>query len=74
MQEKNHWYWDQQPLQQIIIVPTRTIIHTHLDVVVIKYVQDTPKSVCNRIQAIIIIQRHHICLTDADYDYILDEI
>ena len=50
MQGNNNWYWKQQPLQHNIIVPTRTTIHPCLDVVEIKYVQDTPKNVSNRIQ------------------------
>ena len=29
---------------------------------------------CNRIQAKKSVQRHTISITDADYDYILDEI
>ena len=44
-----------------------------LDVVVITDVQDIPKTVCNRIQAKKIIQRHHIFMIDYDYDYILNE-
>ena len=74
MQENTNWYWKQQTLQQNIIVPTHTIIHPCIDVFIMKNVQDTPKTVCNRIQAKISKQRHPICLTDADYDYILDEI
>ena len=58
----------------MIIVPTRTILHTHLDVIIIRYVQDIPKNFCNRIQLKKAIQRHPICMTDVDYDYILDEI
>ena len=34
----------------------------------------SPKTVFNRIQAKIAIQRHPICITDDAYDYILDEI
>ena len=64
----------QQPLQQTIIVSTRTIIHPRLDVVTIKYAQDIPKNFCNRIQAKKPIQRHPIIMNDADYDYILDDI
>ena len=52
----------------------RTILHPCLDTVRIIYVQEIPKTVYNRIQAKKSIQRHHVCLTDADYDYILDEI
>ena len=51
MQNSTDRYWYQHPPQQAIIVPTRTIFHPRLDVVVIIGVQDTPKSVCNRIQA-----------------------
>ena len=61
-------------MQQTTIVPTRTILHPHLDVITIIYVQDIPKNVCNMIQAKKAIQRHPIIITDADYDYFLDEI
>ena len=50
MQENYNWHWKQQSLQQHIILRTRTIIHTCLDVVIKTDVQDTPKTVCNRIQ------------------------
>ena len=50
MQENTNWYWKQQPLQQTIVVPTRTILHPRLDVTTIRYVKDTPKNVCNMIQ------------------------
>ena len=49
--DSNNWYWEQHPQKHAIIVPTRTILHPRLDVVGITDVQDTPKSVCNRIQA-----------------------
>ena len=51
MQEKTNCYWKQQPLQNIIIVPTRTILHPRLDVIIIRYVQDIPKNLCSRIQS-----------------------
>ena len=50
MQENTNWYWKQQPLQQNIKVPTRTIIYPRLDVVGVTDVQNIPKK-CNRIQA-----------------------
>ena len=56
------------------MVPTCTMTHPRLDVIGIKNVQDTPKNVCNRIQAKKSIQIHLICMIDADYDYILGEI
>ena len=74
MQENTNWYWKKKPMQHTIIVPTRTILHPRLDVIVIRYVQGIHKNVCNRIQAEKYIQRHHIFMTDTDYDYILDEI
>ena len=74
MQENNNWQWKQQPLQQTIIFPTRTILHPYIDVITIIYVQDIPKDLCNIIQAKKSIQRHPIIMTDADYDYILNEV
>ena len=56
------------------MVPTRTILNPCIDIIIIRYVQDIPKNVCNRIQAKKVIQRHPICMTDYGYDYILDEI
>ena len=74
MQENTNWYWKQQPLQNTIIVSTRTKLYPCLDVIIIRYVQDIPKNVGNIIQPKKAIQRHPICMTGADYDYILDEI
>ena len=39
-----------------------------------RYVQDIPKKLCGRNKAKKAIQRHPIIMTDADYDYILDDI
>ena len=56
------------------MVPSHTIIHPCIDVFIIIDVQENPKTVCNRIQEKISIQRYPICLTYYDCDYILDEI
>ena len=74
MQENTNWYWKQQPLQQTIILPTCKIIHPRLEVIIIRYVQDITKKICGKNEAKKSIQRHPIIMTDADYDYILDEI
>ena len=74
MQENTNWYWKQQPLHQTILVPTRTILHPSLEVIIIRCVEDTPKKLCGRRKAKKSIQRHPIIVTDADYDYIIDEI
>ena len=50
-QENSNLIWKQQSLQQEIIVPTRTILHTCLDVVRLTCVQDISKTVCNMIQS-----------------------
>ena len=71
-QENYNWYWKQQSLQHNSIVPKCTIIHPCLDVIIITYVQDVPKTVCDMIQAKKAMQGHPIFMTDADYDYILD--
>ena len=72
LQENTNIYWKQQPLQQTIIVPTQTIIHPHLHIIIIRYLKYIPNNLCSRNQAKKSIQRHPIIMTDADYDYILD--
>ena len=42
MQEKTKLYWEQKQQQQVIIFPKRTILHPCLDVIVEKYVHDSP--------------------------------
>ena len=71
---RTNLYWKQQPLQQTVMFPTHTILHPRLNVIIIRDFQDIPKNFCNRIQAKKYMQRHPICMTEADYDYILDEI
>ena len=41
---------------------------------VAKYFHDIPRGVFNRNQAQQYLQRHPICLTDSDHDYIIGEI
>ena len=45
-----------------------------LDTVAVKDVHNITRSICNINQAKQYLQRHPICLTDSDYDYILEEI
>ena len=74
MPERTNWFWDQHTRQQVITVPTYTILHPRLDVIEITDIHDIPKSVCNRTQAGKSISRHPSCLTDSDYNYILEKI
>ena len=55
-------------------MPTRTILHPQLEVYAITDFHAIPTSVCSRTQSKKSISRQPICLTDADYDYILEEI
>ena len=55
-------------------MPKRTILHPQLEVNAITDFHAIPRSVCYRTQAKKAISRQPICLTDADYDYILEEI
>ena len=55
-------------------MPIHSIIHPRLEVTVVTYFHEIPKIVCNRTQAKKAISRQPICLTDSDYDYILEEI
>ena len=72
MQIDTNWYWNQQPKHHVITVPTRTIIHPQLEVNAITEFHTIPTSVCSKTQAKKTISRQPICLTDADYDYILE--
>ena len=74
MQENTNWYWEQKKYQQFIIIPTKTIVHTCLDVVSVQYVHGIPRSIRNRNQAKQYLQRHHLRLTDSYPDYILEEV
>ena len=74
MQVDTNWCWNQQPKYHVITVPTRTILHPQLEVDAITDSHEIPTSVCSRTQAIKAISRQPICLTGADYDYILEEI
>ena len=60
--------------QQVIIVPTCNILNPCLNVIVIKYIHDMPRSVCNINQPKQDLQRHHKWLNDSDNNYIIDEI
>ena len=40
----------------------------------VKYVHDIPKHVCSWKQSKQDLQRHHVCLTDYNHYYILEEI
>ena len=74
MQVDTNWYWNKQPKHHVITVPTRTIIHPQLEVNAVTYFHAIPTSVCTRTQAKKFISRQLICLTDSEYDYILEEI
>ena len=74
MQVDTHWYSNQQPKHHVITVPTRTILHPQLEVDAITDFHAIPTSVCSITQAKMAISMQPICLTDADYDYILEEI
>ena len=51
MQEKSEWFWEKKYQQQAIVVPSLTIVHPCLDVMVMKYVNYIPRGVGNKNQA-----------------------
>ena len=73
-QVDTHWYWNEQPQHHFTTVPTCTIIHPRLEVNAVTYFNAMPTSICTRTQAKKYISRQPICLTDSEYDYILEEI
>ena len=50
MQIDTNWYWNQQPNNHVITVPTRTIIHPQLEGDAIKDFHLIPTSICSRPQ------------------------
>ena len=72
MQVDTNWYWNQQHKQNFITIPTPTILHPQLEVNAVTDFHAISTSVCNRTQAKKSISRQPICLTDSDYDYILE--
>ena len=74
MQIYTNWYWNQQPKQHVIKIPTCTILHPQLEVNAVTEFHKIPKRVCTRTQAKKSISIQPICFTDSDYDYILEEI
>ena len=74
MQVYTKWYWNQQSKHHFITVPTRTILYPQLEGDAITDFHSIPTSICSRTQYKKSISRQPICLTDADYDYILEEI
>ena len=74
MQVDTNWYYNQQSKHHVITVPTLTILHPQPEGDAITYFHLIPTSICSRTQAKKSISRQPICLTDADYNYILEEI
>ena len=74
MQVDTNWYQNQQQKHHVITVPTSTILHPQLEGDAITYFHAIPTGVCSRTQAKKAISGQPICLTDADYDYILEGI
>ena len=74
MQIETNWYCNQHPQQNVITVPTRTILHPRLEVNAVTHFHAISKNLCKTTQAKKSISRQPICLTDSDYHYILEEI
>ena len=74
MQVDTNWYWNQQTKHHVITVPTRTILHPQLEGDTITDFHLITTRICSRTQEKKAISRQPICLSGADYDYILEEI
>ena len=74
MQVDTNWYWNQQSKHHVVTVPRRTILHPQLEGDSITDFHSIPTNICSRTQAKKAISSQPICLTDADYDYIIEEI
>ena len=67
-------YWNQQPKNYVITVPIRTILYLQPEVNSVAHFHAIPTRVYTRTQENKFISRHPICLTDSDFDYVLEEI
>ena len=74
MQVYTNWYRNQQTKYHVTTVPTRTILHPQLEVNLVTDFNAIPRCICTRTQANKFISRNPVCLTDSEYDYILEEI
>ena len=74
MIRKKNWYWQQNIDKHIIIISTHTILHPCIDVSIIKYIDNTPRSIYEIIIHLQATQRHPVCIYDVYHDYIFDEI
>ena len=74
MQVDTNWYWNEHTQHHVITVPTHTILHTRLEVISVTDFHAIHTSVCTRKQAKKSISKQPICLTDYDYNYLLEEI
>ena len=54
VQVDNNLYWNRQPKQHVITLPTRTILYPRLEVNAVTYFHVIPTSLCTRTQAVII--------------------
>ena len=68
MKATTKWYWEQKYPQQVIAVPTGTIVHPCIKVFAVNYVQYIPRIVCNRNQSQQALYGHPICITDSYYE------
>ena len=72
MQVDTNWYWNQQSKHHVITVPTHTILHPQLEGDTVTDFNSIPTSICSRTNTKKAISKQIICLTYADYDYILE--
>ena len=72
MQLDTNWYWNKDPQQHFMTLPTHTIIHPQLEFNAVTDFYGITNSVCPRTQAKKAISRQPILLTDSDYDYIIE--
>ena len=51
VQVDTNWYWNQQPKQHVITVPTRIILNQQLEVNAVTNFNAIPTSVCTKTEA-----------------------
>ena len=71
MTKSTNRFWYQHTQHQVITLKICTILHPRLDIIAKTDIHDITKGVCNRTQGKKSMSKHHIYISDSDYNYFL---
>ena len=74
MQSDSNWYLEVVNHKQVVTLSALTIVHICLYVSSVTDTSDIPRSCCNRKQTKNKTPRCSMCISDANHNYVIDEI